>query len=252
MIDPTARFSDRADAYVKARPSYPAALFDVLRAECGLGPACVVADLGSGTGIFTRLLLEAGAIVHAVEPNDDMRAEAERALARNERFHSVKGSAEATTIATGTIDLVTAAQAFHWFDHAKTKSEIVRIGKDGAMTALVWNDRDLDGTPFLRDYEAILLRHCPSYQALQGKANTPAKFDVLFGEGRWSRRSIPNAQELDREGLHARVMSASYAPREGEAHRALVAALDDAFDRHAEGGRVSITYACVVIFGRVK
>src|SRR5688572_11749971 len=113
--DPTGRFTHRADAYVKSRPSYPAGLFDVLRDECGLGPSSVVADLGSGTGIFTRLLLERGATVHAVEPNDDMRGEAERTLASEPRFHSVKGTAEATTLAAGSIHLVTAAQAFHWF-----------------------------------------------------------------------------------------------------------------------------------------
>jgi SAM-dependent methyltransferase len=252
LVDPTGRFTHRAGAYVKSRPSYPPALFDLLENECGLGPKTVVADLGSGTGIFTRPLLERGATVHAIEPNDDMRGEAERMLSGESRFHSVKGTAEATTLAPSSIDLVTSAQAFHWFDIAKTKAEIARILVDDGFVALVWNDRDLDGTPFLEDYEALLTKKFPGYLALQGKANNIAAFDAVFGAGRWTRRAVPNEQRLDREGLHARVMSASYAPREGEeAHRLLARALDDIFDRHAESGTVRITYACVAIFGRL-
>lgn len=252
MTDPTERFSDRASDYVKARPSYPPELLGILRAECGLGERSIVADLGSGTGIFTRLLLESGARVHAVEPNDEMRAAAERELGANPRFASVRGRAEATTLPPASIDLATAAQAFHWFDVEATRRELVRIVKPGKHVALVWNDRDVKSTAFLRDFEALLVAHCPKYPELQGKADATAKFDAVFGAGRWQRTMLPNDQRLDREGLVARVMSASYAPKTGtREHDAIVLALGALHDRYAEGGTVRIAYGTVVVHGRI-
>lgn len=252
MTDPTERFSERASDYVKARPSYPTEVLGVLRAECALSARSVVADLGSGTGIFTRLLLESGARVHAVEPNDEMRAAAERALGTNARFSSVRGRAEATTLPVASVDLATAAQAFHWFDVDATRRELKRIVRPGGHVALVWNDRDLRSTSFLRDFEALLVAHCPKYLELQGKADTTAKFDAVFGAGRWKRSVLPNDQRLDREGLVARVMSASYAPKVGTpAHDAIVAALGSLHDRYAESGSVRIAYTTVVVSGRI-
>ncbi len=253
-MDPTKRFSARADVYAQARPTYPAQVLEILREHHGLHEGAVVADLGAGTGIFTRLLLEVGAIVHAVEPNDDMRAEAERTFAGHPRFSSVAARAEATTLATSSVDLVTAAQAFHWFDVEPTRREIVRVLRPEGHAAFVWNDRDLDGTAFLRDFEVVLQQHCPGYRELQGKSKGAAdKFDAFFGHGEWSRHTAPNAQRLDRVGLVRRVMSTSYAPRPGtKEHEALVAALEHLFDQHALEGAVTISYTAVVIGGRPR
>jgi SAM-dependent methyltransferase len=254
-MDPAKRFTARSDVYARARPSYPTEVLELLRARFALAPGMVVADLGSGTGLFSRLLLDGGATVHAVEPNDDMRAEAERSFGAEPRFRSVAGRAEATTLAPRSVDLVTAAQAFHWFDVEATRRECVRILRPDVcgQVALVWNDRDLDGTPFLRDFEAILVEHCPGYRALQGKSDTPSIFDLFFGPGGWSRSTAPNEQRLDRAALVDRVMSASYAPTAGtDEHRALVSALGSSFDRHAEGDRVRIGYTSVVIGGRPR
>jgi SAM-dependent methyltransferase len=252
VTDPTERFSDRTSDYVKARPSYPREVLDVLRSECGLGERKSVADLGSGTGIFTRLLLESGATIHAVEPNDEMRAAAERELGATPRFVSVRGRAEATTLPAASIDLATAAQAFHWFDVEATRRELVRILRPGGHVALVWNDRDVKTTAFLREFEALLVAHCPKYPELQGKADSTSKFDAVFGAGRWKRSVLPNEQMLDREGLVARVMSASYAPKTGTIeHDAIVAALGALHDRHAEVGVVRIAYGTVIVHGRI-
>jgi SAM-dependent methyltransferase len=248
-MDPTARFSGRADAYVAARPGYPRAVLDVLR----IRPTDVVADLGSGTGIFSKLLLETAARILAVEPNDAMRAAAEAELDGHVSFRSVAGRAEATTLGAQSVDVVTAAQAFHWFDLVKMRAETRRILRPGGRIALVWNDRDTESTPFLRDYEGLLLAHCPSYRDLQGKSDTPEKFDVLFGMGRWRRDVVPNEQRLDRDGLLLRVMSASSAPREGsDAYRAMKKDLDAAFEAHAQNGSVSFAYACVVVHGSME
>ena len=250
-------FSGRVDDYVKTRPSYPNALLDVLRERCNLRAASVVADLGSGTGLFTRLLLETGATVHAVEPNDEMRAAAEAMSKGEASFHSVAGTAEATTLPDASVDLVTAAQAFHWFDVERAHAELRRIlrtraaARETSSVALVWNDRALDANAFHRDYEELLVRRCPRYRELQGKADTTAKFDALLGAGCWKRASVPNEQRLDREGLVGRLLSSSYAPRPGDpSHDATFAELRALFDRHAEGGSVAMLYTTVAITGR--
>jgi len=250
--DPTTRFDDRAADYAKARPGYPDAIVALLRDECGLRDGTRVADLGSGTGIFTRLLLDAGAEVFAVEPNDEMRSVSERQLGDRARFHSVNGRSEATTLPTESVELVTAAQAFHWFDIERTRREMRRVLRPEGQAVLVWNDRDTGGTAFHRAIEALLVEQCPSYRALQGKADVPTAFDAVFGPDGWSRRFLPNEQELDREGFVARFMSTSYAPKPATAAAAaFVRALETIFDAHADpAGVVRITYATVVVWGR--
>ncbi len=254
-MDPTARFSGRAADYVKTRPSYPRGVLAILEQTCGLDRARAVADLGSGTGIFTALLLESGATVHAVEPNADMRVAAEAMIGTEPRFHSVAGRAEATTLPAGSVDLVTAAQAFHWFELEGARAEMRRILRptttQAATVALVWNDRSLDATPFLREYEALLVARCPKYRELQGKANSVDKFDALLGKDQWTRHAVPNEQRLDREGLVGRLLSSSYSPREGDVgHAETFAELRTLFDRHAVSGEVAMLYETVIITGR--
>jgi ubiquinone/menaquinone biosynthesis C-methylase UbiE len=249
-MDPRDRFTARADVYERARPSYPKAALDVLCDHYNLTPQTRVADLGSGTGIFARLLLGSGAKVIAVEPNADMRNVAEAALKSESRFQSIAGRAEATTLPHASIDLVTAAQAFHWFDLDQFIPELTRILAPQGRAAFVWNDRDLEGTPFLRAYETILNKHCPGYAELQGKSNTPEKFDRVFGKGQWTKHSAKNEQRLDQQGLIERVMSSSYAPREGSPRDALVNDLEQAFMEHAEKNEaVTISYTTVIIGG---
>jgi SAM-dependent methyltransferase len=250
VTDTTARFSGRASAYAAARPAYPEGVASVLEAECGLRSGCVACDLGSGTGIFTRLLLAAGATVYAVEPNDDMRAEAEAQLASAPAFHSIAGRSEATTLPDASVDLVTAAQAFHWFDVAKTRREVARILRPNGWAALVWNDRDTSATPFHVEFEGLLVESCPAYRRLQGKSDTPAAFDAFFGPGAWTRRTVPHTQHLDREGLVSRVFSTSYAPPHGApGHTELARDVRALFDRHADAGAITIVYSTVVVFG---
>src|SRR6266403_4234785 len=149
---PTARFSDRVENYVRYRPGYPPEVLDLLRAECGLRPSHSVADVASGTGAFTRLLLENGNQVFAVEPNAGMREAGSRLLQSFAQLTSVAGAAEDTTLPSASVDFVTAAQAAHWFDRSRSRAEFVRILKPGGWCVLVWNERRTFATPFLRDY----------------------------------------------------------------------------------------------------
>ena len=149
MSDSTRRFSSRVDNYVKYRPSYPPEVVELLAAECGLTPGALVADIGAGTGLLAELFLQNGYRVLGVEPNREMRQAGERLLGDYPHFTSIDGTAEVTTLADKSVDIITAGQAFHWFDREKARAEFARILRPGGWVALVWNERRVDATPFL-------------------------------------------------------------------------------------------------------
>jgi SAM-dependent methyltransferase len=156
-VDSTTRFSDRVGSYIAARPRYPDALAPLLARELNLRTEAVIADIGSGTGISCAPFLAAGFAVIGVEPNDPMRAAAEHEFAGHAHFRSVKGTAEATSLAAASIDLVIAGQAFHWFDPERFGAEARRILKPGGALALFWNTRVHDASPFMAEFDRVLI-----------------------------------------------------------------------------------------------
>jgi SAM-dependent methyltransferase len=252
VSDPTSRFSDRVQDYVRWRPGYPPEVLEALRTDLGLQPAHVVADVGSGTGLFSRLLVENGNVVYGVEPNREMAAVAEADLGGTGRFHSVDGRAEATSLGNGSVDLVTAGQAFHWFKVPESRAEFRRILRPGGGVALVWNLRRLDSTPFLRDYEAFLHRWSNDYEEVSAQYAREESLRGLFGETGWTERRFDSAQHFDFEGLRGRLLSSSYTPKEGDPRReAMLAALPAVFEPHARDGRVAFEYDTRVFLGRL-
>jgi ubiquinone/menaquinone biosynthesis C-methylase UbiE len=139
----TTRFSDRVENYIKYRPHYPPEVIDYLQSQNVLADSSVIADIGSGTGISTEMFLNNGNTVYGVEPNKEMREAAERLLKDYKNFVSVNGTAEETTLKNKSIDIVTAGQAFHWFDIPKSKAEFKRILKDTGYVVLMWNNKQL-------------------------------------------------------------------------------------------------------------
>ncbi len=250
--DATTRFTSRVDDYVRWRPSYPLELVTLLAGATGVKPPASVADIGSGTGISTALFLDAGYEVFSVEPNAAMRSAAEVRFAEQPRFHSLSGTAEATLLQSASIDLVIAAQAFHWFDIPKTRAEFQRILRPPGWVALIWNSRCLEGTPFLRDYEQLLLDHGTDYTRVRHENIDDAGLQSFFG-GPYETRQLKNAQPLDREGLLGRLRSTSYAPGpDHPGYPALAAAADRLFEAHAQAGEVVLEYDVQVYFGRVS
>src|SRR6476469_2466819 len=167
MSSSVERFSNRVENYVKYRPTYPPEILGVFRSEMGLNKQTVVADVGSGPGILTRLFLENGNVTFGVEPNNAMRQAAQTILKDFQNFRSVSGTAEATTLPDASVDIITAAQAFHWFDPEPTKAEFRRILKPGGWVSLIWNMRQLDSTPFLREYEQFILDNAVDYEQVR-------------------------------------------------------------------------------------
>jgi SAM-dependent methyltransferase len=246
-FDPKERFSNRVENYARFRPTYPIEVVEVLRNECGLRQDSIVADIAYGTGIFTRLILENGNRVFGVEPNAEMRQAGEAYLAKYPNFNSVAGSAENTGLADHSIDLVTAAQAAHWFNREKALQEFQRILKPGSYLALLWNDRRLDATPFDRDYEQMLVDYGTDYADVKRLDDETGKF---FGSFKCQLRVLPNFQDLDYAAFEGRLLSSSYAPQAGHpSHAPMLKELRRIFDASQSGGKVRMEYDTKLYYG---
>jgi SAM-dependent methyltransferase len=251
QTDPTQRFSTRVENYIRYRPSYPPQVLETLRSECGLTASTTVVDIASGTGIFTRLLLENGNRVYGVEPNREMREAAERLLADFYGFSSVAATAEATTLPDQSVDVATAAQAAHWFDLPKARIEFARILKPSGWAVLLWNERCIDTTPFLREYEELLLQYGTDYEKVRHE-HTTDNIGGFFAPTPFEQRTFDMRQDFDYAQLEGRLLSSSYAPGEGHPqHEAMLQELRRLFDAHQKNGRVGMDYVTRTYFGRL-
>lgn len=247
--DPTSRFSDRVADYVAARPGYPAALVPLLVEAAALPAEPVVADLGSGTGLLSVVLLDAGWTVHAVEPDAAMAAAAVRWLGDRPGFHDVRARAEATGLPDASVDLVVAGTAFHWFDPAAAAAECARILRAGGRVAAIWNERHRTGDPMVEGHEALLQKHSLDYNEVSDKGAIGAALARFFG-GMPAPVKTPNHQDLDRAGLKARIRSCSYVPGPDQpGHTEMMAEADALFDAVAVDGVFRITYDAIAFVG---
>jgi SAM-dependent methyltransferase len=252
MRDVTQRFSTRVENYIKYRPAYPPAVLDTLEAECGLTPASLIADVGSGTGILAEVFLRNGNVVYGIEPNREMREAGERLLSGYPNFHSLEATAEATTLPVQGVDFVTAGQAFHWFQPAEARSEFRRILKLGGWVVLTWNFRQIDTTPFLRAYEQLLNTYGTDYAEVHHRGNATEDGIKQFYGSAPRLASFPNSQSFDLEGLRGRLLSSSYTPEPGHpAHEPMLQALKAIFDEHQEDGRVAFEYETRLYYGQL-
>lgn len=251
-LNSTQRFSSRVDNYVRYRPSYPSEVLDVMREKCGLLTEHIVADIASGTGIFTRMLLGNGNRVFAVEPNAEMREAGNKYLSDCVNFRAINGTAEATTLFKHVVHFVTATQAAHWFDRRKANAEFKRILKPNGWLVLIWNERDLN-SPFAKDYEKLLNTYGTDYADVccHGRATyeTVAEF---FAPAPFQETTLTSAQEFDYAGLEGRLLSSSYAPETGDAkHEPMLKTLRQLFDHHQRNGQVKMEYETKMYYGQL-
>jgi len=251
-IESTERFSSRVEAYARYRPSYPGAVIEVLHAQCGLMPEMTIADIASGTGIFTRLLLENGNRVFGVEPNEKMRRAGESYLQEFSKFVSVPGMAEATTLPNQSVDMITCAQAAHWFKREEAHDEFRRILKPSHYVVVIFNDRQVKGNAFANDYEELVVNYGTDYSAVQRLGKIFAG-DEFFTPYKCEKRTLPNHQDLDYEALEGRLLSSSYAPQPGEpGYEPMLAELRTLFAKYQRDGSVRMVYDTNVYFGKLS
>ena len=251
ITDSRQRFGNRVHSYARYRPSYPVAVVSALLSGRAPSAPPVAADVGSGTGIFTRMLLAQGIRVFGVEPNAQMRAAAESELAAYQNFVSIDGSAEQTGLPSAAVDLVTAAQAFHWFDSEATLAEFRRILRPGGRLALVWNKRKLS-QPFQLAYDALLHAHAPEYPEVSHLHLEDDDIARFFRPGEMQLLHFENSQKLDFDGLVGRLKSASYCPDEdSEDFARLVGQLRGLHGEFAEQGLVRFEYDTRLYLGAI-
>jgi ubiquinone/menaquinone biosynthesis C-methylase UbiE len=250
--NPTLRFSERVENYILSRPSYPSQVLETMRDECGLTSDSVVADVACGTGIFTRLLLENGSRVFAIEPNLEMREAAARLLASYPNLLAVvDGAAERTTLPDRSVQFVTAAQAAHWFNLPETRREFVRILQPQGWVVLIWNQRRIDSTPFLRGYEHLLSTFATDYEKVRHEHTTQG-IQSFFAPQSIQLREFPMHQDFDYSALERRLLSSSYVPLAGNGNYApMIRELRCLFDAHQSGGHVRLDYTTRVFFARL-
>jgi ubiquinone/menaquinone biosynthesis C-methylase UbiE len=239
-LDPTQRFSGRASSYARARPGYPQELFDHLFAVRALYKGCTVADLGAGTGIFSELLLRHGMTVYAIEPNQEMRAVAEARLAGVDGFKIVVGSAEQTTLAEQSVDAITAAQAFHWFDIEPTRREAARILRPGGQVIMVWNNRDKEIDAFNRAYSSLVERFAKNKEEIDSLRKNP---EERFYPSGYHHAQFRHSKEYELESLECLITSASYMPKPGDPDfQQMIQELRELFKEFQEEGKVAMKY----------
>jgi SAM-dependent methyltransferase len=246
-----ARFRGLSGIYARHRPAYPAAAIDFVLERCGLKPGSVLVDVGSGTGISSRLFAARGLEVIGIEPGAEMRGQAEHepppAGSIPPRY--LPGTADATGLPAACAHAVLSAQAFHWFPPEPTLREFQRLLVPGGWTILMWNERS-EADLFTASVTA-LLRTFPRTDPIEKsrfRAGDPLLSSPLFPDA--FRVEFSHQQELDLEGLVGRMQSISYAPREGAEGERFARGLEELFARHQREGQVTLVYVTSVYLGQ--
>ena len=238
------KFTGKADVYDKYRPTYPAEIIDWLYEKTH---AETVADIGAGTGIFTKCLSAKPWKITAVEPNADML---EKLRANCPNFEIVNAPAENTGIAAGSIDLVTAATAFHWFDREKFKAECQRIFTPKGRLALVWNNhREND---FMHERDRVFLKYCGICNSVTGSSEKEGDLflrNEYFSEMEYF--SANNGMLMDEEQFVGYSLSHSYSLKKGdENYEEFVEALREAVRKFQRDGKVEVPYEATCYLGK--
>ena len=250
MKDSTQRFTDRVADYIQYRPTYPPEAIATLVQRAGLSTEKVIADIGSGTGILTRQLLNTGCKVLAVEPNAAMRAAGEELLGGHPGFSSINATAENTTLPDKSLDGITAGQAFHWFDRLATKMEFRRILRPAGFIALVWNNWESNSSAFMSDYTKLLSEWGTDYHRVSRTNIDDAAIRQFFHPQPFEKFTFPNHQTFNFEGLKGRLLSSSYTPQAGHPkHEALLEGLKKIFDTHHNNGEIRFDYTTTLYLG---
>lgn len=260
-LKPTTRFSNRVEDYARYRPHYPVAVIDTIRNLMDVSERTVISDIGSGTGIFTQRLLDLDTWIYGVEPNDAMRKYAENdpsfdIMIENTEIRKVefvKGTSDATELESDSVDLITVAQAFHWFEPEATKKEFLRILKNNGRLLLIWNDRKIEDQGLSFEYEEILRSTCQEYKVVTHKNIEESQLKAFYEPNEFTRFDFENVQEFDFDGLFGRAKSSSYVPVEDkETMEIIEKELRHLFERYQTNGKVRFEYITTMYFGRLK
>jgi len=247
------RFNDNVEYYAKYRPNYPQEVMQIIKNEFHLDAGSLIADIGSGTGIFTKLLLDKKYQVLAIEPNTPMRHKAEQDLSHYTNFTSYATTAEATGLDENSIDCITVATAFHWFNKDAAKKEFLRILKPDGWCLLVWNLRDVEASPYMRDMEALFKQYGIDYTTSAAEKMDEAAVVNFFKPTEVTIAQFSNHQLFDWEGLKGRLLSISYLPKPGMPdYEEMESAFKRIFDKYQTNGQIAYQYQTKCYYSQLK
>lgn len=234
-MDSKKLFIGKSEDYSSFRPSYPDAAISWLRERCS-GERVV--DIGAGTGIFTKALLRFFKDVTAVEPNDDMLSKFSEILPH---IPIINGTGEATGLSDNSVDLITVAQAFHWLDEDKFKSEATRILSKGGKVAIIWNT-SLENE-FTKARDNICKKHCPRFRTGYAGKRSPAEGDTFLRFHYFRKVEVAafsNPFTMSKEVFEGNMRSRSYFPIPSDQnYKEIIKELDQLFDIYATDGSVT-------------
>lgn len=250
-MDSTEKFNGIANEYAQSRPDYAAEFIDCLFDKYGFSASSVIADIGSGTGKFAKQLLDKECKVICVEPNTDMRFAAEKDLCKYPNFKSVEGSAENTILPDNSVDYITAAQAFHWFNTKKFKAECSRIIKPKGQAFLVWNTRNNDAL-INQELYRVYSEYCPDFKGFSGGTKPHDNRIKEFFDNKYEYITFDNPLYYDREKFINRSLSGSYSLKKGDYNFSLyIEEISKIFDKFEVDGIVKIENNTVAYVGTV-
>ena len=236
----TNKFSGLANHYDASRPSYADELMACLFEKYQLSVDSIVADIGAGTGKFAKQLLDRGCTVICVEPNADMRKMAEQNLYNYPNVTIIDGSDSNTNIANSSVDFITVAQAFHWFDADSFQRECQRILKPQGEVVLVWNMRDMNAAVNQANYE-VFKKYCPNFYGFSGGVKTEEAHILNFFNHPVDIEKFSYPLTFTKEKFIQRCLSASYSLRPEDNHyEAYLQALEQLFDDFAVNGQLTV------------
>lgn len=249
-LNPTTRFSNTVEHYAKYRPAYPVAVINLLKKEGQLKPGAIVADIGSGTGIFTKLLLDHQYKVLSIEPNAQMREKAEQRLADYANFMSINATAEETGLSSHSVDSITAATAFHWFDKEKVKKEFNRILKPGGLCMLIWIVRVLEASPLMAQFEELLNQYGVDYTEVHPNKIYEEEIQKFFAPISIHFAEFGHQQKLDKNSFLGHLLSISSTPKSGQPnYEAMMQTASNLFEAHQKEGSVEFIYSTKCYYG---
>ena len=248
IMDNTKRFSNKVENYVRYRPSYPTGVIKYLVDTVGINSKSTVADIASGTGMLSQLLINRVKKLYCVEPNNEMRQYSEGILKKYNNCSVINGSAETTNLEDNSVDFITVAQAFHWFNTQNSINEFKRILKPSGIMILIWNNR-VNNTEFLKVYDDSLKKYAIDYNELNHQNITDNELNKYF-KNEMIKKTFNNYQEFDIEGVMGRVLSCSYAPpEESENFKKLKKSLKESFNKNAVDSIIHFNYETELFWG---
>ncbi|OGO93268.1 MAG: hypothetical protein A2Y17_02690 [Clostridiales bacterium GWF2_38_85] len=242
-------FNKKAFNYTKFRPSYPEEVTELILSLSNSNNINI-ADIGSGTGKLSSLLIKNNTYVFAIEPNSDMRSIAEKELGKYNNYISLNGSAEATTLDSDTIDIITVAEAYHWFDNEQTKLEFKRILKKDGFVILMWNN--FGGNPYDDEISQINKRWCPLYKEKTNRTPREKRAVGLFGNDNYKKEEYDNTINQTIEAFIGGTLSASYALKEDDADfNKYIEDIKNIMNKHINNGLIETKITTVCYYGKL-